>query len=174
MIKITIKQFQSLDSKKCYLGDKSYSSHLGGKETETTENLREITCVSHLTVKLKEFSLSGPTLEDKVWFNLSSIAHKANKEACVPAEAPILHPSISITAAQHCDGNKQEHIILQLLHCQSDTLAEGFTDLFAYEMKVCMFRNANASSAQEPHTTEKAAPWKLCWTQEHCWGIWDY
>lgn len=66
MIKITIKQFQSLDSKKCYLGDKSYSCHLGGKETETTENLREITCVSHLTVKLKEFSLSDPTLEDKV------------------------------------------------------------------------------------------------------------
>lgn len=64
--KITIKHFQSLDSKKCYLRGKSHSSHLGDKEIETTENLREITCVSHLIVKLKEFGLSGPALEDKV------------------------------------------------------------------------------------------------------------
>lgn len=35
----------------------------------------------------------------------------------------------------------------------------GFTDLlFAYEIKVCMFRNATASSAQEPHTQRKLLP----------------
>jgi len=30
--------------------------------------------------------------------------------------------------------------------------------MFAYEIKVCMFRNANGFSVQELHTTEKSAP----------------
>lgn len=84
------------------------------------------------------------------------MTQKPNKAACVPVEAPIIHPSIS--AAQHYSGNKQKHIILQLVYCQNDTLAEGFADMFAYEIKVCMFRNANVFSVQELNTTEKAAP----------------
>lgn len=34
--------------------------------------------------------------------------------------------------------------------------------MFAYEIKVCMFRNATVFSVQELHTTGKAAPRKLC------------
>lgn len=63
MIKSLNKALQSLDFKERYLRGKSHSSHLGDKETETTEHLREITCISHLRVKWKEFGL------DKVWTN---------------------------------------------------------------------------------------------------------
>lgn len=83
------------------------------------------------------------------------------------------HSSITITAAQHYTANTQKHIILQLVYCQNDTLAEGFTDMFAYKMKVCMLGNANIS-VQELHTTEKATPWKLCRTQEGSNFICDY
>lgn len=74
---------------------------------------------------------------------------------------------IPILAAQHSSGRKGKYIALQLGYCPNDTLAEGFTGMFAYEIKVCMFRNANVFSlVRELHITEKAAPWKLCRAQQ--------
>lgn len=57
------------DFKERYLRGKACSSHFGDKESETTEHLREITCISHLGVKWKEFGHSNPALDDQVWSN---------------------------------------------------------------------------------------------------------
>lgn len=59
---------------------------------------------------------------------------------CSHRNPPSLNPT---AAAQRSAGSKQKQAALQLVYCQNDMLAKGLTDMFAYEIKVCMFSNAS-------------------------------